>query len=210
MRHWAVFAAATMLMWPVVSAPAGSIYARGRARTQAIFTDDVARNIGDVLTIVIEEQSKIENASQRKMDKSDTRSAKIQNPTDLVGGLNQATGKLFNLDKLDFQASSSTEFEGSANYDSDRSMADRITVTVNDVLPNGNLVVVGERRRKAAGDTQIVEVSGIVRPSDITLGNTVSSRQVAEFNIVFRSQGQENQFTKPGWLGRILNFLNPF
>jgi len=210
MRHWAVFTAATMLMWPVVSALAGSIYARGRARTQAIFTDDVAHNIGDVLTIVIEEQSKIENASQRKMDKSDTRSAKIQNPTDLVGGLNQATGKLFNLDKLDFQASSSTEFEGSANYDSDRSMADRITVTVNDVLPNGNLVVVGERRRKAAGDTQIVEVSGIVRPSDITLGNTVSSRQVAEFNIVFRSQGQENQFTKPGWLGRILNFLNPF
>ena len=209
MRHWAVFTAATMLMWPVVSALAGSIYARGRARTQAIFTDDVAHNIGDVLTIVIEEQSKIENASQRKMDKSDTRSAKIQNPTDLVGGLNQATGKLFNLDKLDFQASSSTEFEGSANYDSDRSMADRITVTVNDVLPNGNLVVLGKRERTTSGDKQIIEASGIVRPSDIAFDNTISSEKVAEFKMVYKNQGQENNFTSPNWLARILNWLNP-
>ena len=192
------------------AAQAGSIYARGRARTQSLFTDDVARDVGDVLTIIIEEESKIENESSRRMDKSDTRSAKLEGPFDLVRGLNQATGKLFELDRLDFKGTSSTQVEGSANYDSDRSMEDRVTVTVHDVLPNGNLVVVGERRRMTAGDTQIVEVSGIVRPSDIGLNNAVSSKQVAEFHIVYRSRGQENQFTKPSWFGRILNYLNPF
>lgn len=49
----------------VQAAPAGSIYARGRARTQSLFTDDVARDVGDVLTIIIEEQSKIDNESSR-------------------------------------------------------------------------------------------------------------------------------------------------
>ena len=203
--------AALMLATLAVSqVQAGSIYSRGRARTQSLFTDDVARSVGDVLTIVIEEESKIENESSRNMSKSDTRAAKVENPTDLVRGINQATGKLFELDKLDFKASSSSEFEGTADYDSDRSMEDRITVTVNDVMPNGNLLVVGERRRKVAGDTQIIEVSGIVRPSDIELDNSVSSKQVGEFNIVYRSQGQENQFTKPGWFGKVLNYLNPF
>jgi flagellar L-ring protein precursor FlgH len=202
--------AGLLLALAVVPAMGGSIYARGRARTQSLFTDDVARNVGDVLTITIEEESKIQNESSRKMDKSDTRSTQVQQPFDLVRGLNQVTGKLFDLDKLDFKAQSRSEFEGSADYGSDRSMEDRITVTVHDVLPNGNLVVVGERGRKAAGDMQIIEVSGIVRPSDVGLDNSVSSKQVAEFQIVYRSQGQENQFTKPGWLGRILNYLNPF
>jgi len=208
MRTAAIAVVALLL----VEAPlqGGSIWAKSKKHSAALLTDDVARNVGDALTIVIEEHSKIENDTQRKMEKSDSRSAKVNGGFDLLRGLDQATGKLFGLHKMDFSSEADTKFDGKAELDSDRKVEDRITVTVQDVLPNGNLVVLGSRTRTVAGDSQIVQVSGIVRPSDVTQNNTVSSKQVAEFHIVYKSGGQENQFTNPGWLARILNFLNPF
>jgi flagellar basal body L-ring protein FlgH len=60
------------------------------------------------------------------------------------------------------------------------------------------------------GDVQMICVSGIVRPSDITFANTVNSGQVADFRMVTVVGGTEGRFTNPGWLGRILNFLSPW
>ena len=82
-------------------------------------------------------------------------------------------------------------------------------MTVEDVLPNGNLVVIGMRERVVDGDGQTVQTSGIVRPSDIAFDNTVSSKKVADFKMVYKSRGQDSLFTRPGWLARILNALNP-
>jgi len=188
----------------------GSIWAKSKRASASLTTDDTARNIGDVLTIIIEEQSKIENETNRTLEKSDSRSAKVTGSIDLLHGLDQATGKLFNLDKMNLATDAENKFDGKAAMDSSRKMDDRITVTVQDVLPNGNLVVLGSRTRKVSGDSQIVQVSGIVRPSDITQENAISSKQVADFFIVYKSAGQENQATNPGWLGRILNLINPF
>ena len=64
--------------------------------------------------------------------------------------------------------------------------------------------------REIAGDKQIIHVSGIIRPSDITFANTVGSGKVADFHVVYKGKGQEGRFTKPGWLGRFLNVINPF
>jgi flagellar L-ring protein precursor FlgH len=71
-------------------------------------------------------------------------------------------------------------------------------------------VVLGSRTRDVAGDKQIIQISGIVRPEDITFDNTISSSRVANFHIVHKTIGRENRFTKPGWLGRLANLLNPF
>jgi flagellar L-ring protein precursor FlgH len=79
-----------------------------------------------------------------------------------------------------------------------------------DVLPNGNLVVMGTRRRNIAGDTQTIEASGIVRPSDIAYDNTVQSERVADFNIVTKNGGVSAPYTKPGWLGRVFDVIWPF
>jgi flagellar L-ring protein precursor FlgH len=79
-----------------------------------------------------------------------------------------------------------------------------------DVLPNGNLVVMGTRNRQIAGDTQTIEISGIVRPSDITFANTVKSEQVADFHIVTRNSGVAAPYSRPGFLGGILDVIWPF
>ncbi|MFP3937103.1 MAG: flagellar basal body L-ring protein FlgH [Phycisphaerae bacterium] len=191
-------------------ASADSLWAKGNNRTRTITTDDKAREVGDVITIVINERSTIANESSRAMEKSDSRSGSMDGSLklgDIGGSLRDET---FDFPDADFESSAGNSFEGDAEYDSDRSVTDRITVVVHDVLPGGNLLVLGQRRRDVSGDTQIVQVSGIVRPSDVDFDNKVASDRVADFRVVYKGTGQENNYTKPGWLGRAMNFLNPF
>ncbi len=194
------------------TALAGSIWRDSHKRSASLWRDDKASGVGDIVTIVINEQTSIDNSSDRTLKKTDNRSMKINSGADLdiLRGINAATGKLFNLKHLDFSTNSDTNFEGESDFGSERSFQDEITVVVEDVLPNGNLVVAGKQIRKVQGETQTTQVSGIIRPSDITYENKVSSRRVANFYIVADHTGQENQFTRPGWLAQILNFLNPF
>jgi flagellar L-ring protein precursor FlgH len=83
-------------------------------------------------------------------------------------------------------------------------------VVVVDILPNGNLVVIGTRDRNIAGDVQKIEVTGIVRPSDISFDNTVKSAQVANFQIVTKNGGVAAPYTRTGWLGRAFDILWPW
>jgi flagellar L-ring protein precursor FlgH len=205
-----VILATTIVLLLTGSVNGGSIWAKAANRRTMPYADDKARNVGDLITIIIDERSVIENETNRTMEKSDERSASVSGNLDILRGLDAVTGKLFSIPDMDLNASAKTKFDGGADYDTDRSMTDKITVTVEDVLPNGNLVVLGTRKRNVEGDTQTIQVSGIVRPSDVSFENDVPSKKVAEFHIVFRSKGRENRFTKPGWLAHILNFLNPF
>ena len=192
------------------AAEGGSIWAKAKHRITALHTDDAARKMGDMLTIVIDERSVIDNQTGRQMSKKSTRDASVSGNVDLLRAIDRATGKLLSVPDMSLNVDAETKFDGSADYQTDRKMSDQITVTVTDVLPNGNLVVVGSREREVAGDKQIMQVSGVVRPSDITYANTVRSDKVAEFKIVLKTVGHENCFTKPGWLDRLLNIINPF
>jgi len=211
MRNLVQIALAGSLAVLSLQAPAraGSVWAKGRSRTRRLYSDDIARNVGDSLTIVIEENSKIENETTRTMDKSSDRTHKASGTVDLGNMVNWLQGRIWNLPNVDVSSSASNKFDGKAEFDDEKKITDKITVTVEDVLPNGNLVVLGKRERGIAGDKQTVQVSGIVRPSDIGFVNEVSSKKVADFKMIYRGRGQENDFTKPGWLARILNWLSP-
>lgn len=208
-RRSMLAAAALAALAAAQVAPAGSIWAKGRQRTQKLYADDTARGIGDTLTILIEEQAKIENETTRTLDKSNSRSAKASGKFDFGNLISWLEGRVFELPNADVSHQAANKFDGKAEFESDRSVTDKITVTVEDVLPNGNLVVLGQRQREVGGDRQIIQASGIVRPSDVAFDNSVSSKKVADFRMIYKSKGQENHFTKPGWLARILNWLNP-
>ena len=107
-------------------------------------------------------------------------------------------------------AESSNELKSKADYKDERKFVDSVTVVVVDILPNRNLVFMGTRQRNIAGDIQTIEVSGIVRPSDIAFDNTIRSEQVADFRIVTKNKGISAPYTKPGWLGRIFDIIWPF
>ena len=193
----------------VTSACAGSIWAKAN-NPRPLYSDDIARQIGDVLTITISEQTVIANGTTRGMSKKSSRSAAIEGNWNILNVLDKISGGLFGIPHTRISTDAETKFDGSADYDTDRKMEDLITVNVTDVLPNGNLIVVGSRDRTVAGDTHTVQISGIVRPSDISFSNNVSSENVSEFKVVFSNVGREKRFTRPGWFSRVLNMFNPF
>ncbi|HUS47769.1 MAG TPA: flagellar basal body L-ring protein FlgH [Phycisphaerae bacterium] len=207
-RTTLAIAAATILA-ATTQVKADSIWARAEGRVRPVTSDDTARRVGDNITIVIKEQTKIENETNRKMEKTSSRKAEMSGTADTGDLISRWVGKVFNLPSVDVSGAGETKFDGKADFDASRSLTDQITVTVEDVLPNGNLVVLGKREREVAGDKQVIRCSGIVRTSDITFDNTVASDKVANFHITVRTKGQENRFHNPGWLARILNFLNP-
>jgi len=190
---------------------AGSIWAKRDKNMRDFYTDDVARKIGDILTIKIAETSKVDNKTKRDMKKETTRSTtfdgKLGITTDNHNFLPRVPGFSMGVGST---AVSDNSLKGKADYKDDRSFIDCITVVVEDILPNGNLVVMGSRNRNIARDEQIIEVSGIVRPSDIAFDNTVDSKQVANFRIVTRSKGVAEPYNRPGWLGRIFDIIWPF
>ncbi len=181
-------------------AQAGSIWAKRNQKITNIYADDVARHIGDVLTISINEDSAVDNKASRNLSKDTSREINF----------NGELGNFADLGDFRTSASSSNALSGRADFKDQRSFEDNITVVIVDVLPNGNLVVRGSRTREIVGDTQVIEVSGIVRPSDIEFDNVVQSERVANFHLVTRTSGISEPYTKPGWLGRILDVIWPF
>ena len=195
-----VLALTASVLLSTACAQAGSIWAKRDKNARAVYADDVARQIGDVLTITITENSKVDNKAKRDMKKETDRS------TIFNGDL----GDFTDLGEFGMSAESGNELKSKADYKDERKFVDNITVVVVDILPNRNLVVLGTRHRDISGDTQTIEVSGIVRPSDVTFDNKVKSEQVADFRIVSRNGGISAPYTKPGWLGSILNIVWPF
>lgn len=182
---------------------AGSIWAKRGRNLKALYADDVARRIGDVLTIRITEDSKVDNKAKRDLQKESSRSS------DFNGELN-IDHILPSIPGFTMGADSSNEMKSKADFKDERSFVDRVTVVVIDILPNGNLVVIGTRDRNIAGDVQTIEVGGIVRPSDIAFDNTVKSEQVANFRIVTKNSGVSAPYTTPGWLSQIFDVLWPW
>ena len=198
---------AALTFCPAARARAASIWAKRDKNMRDVYADDVARQIGDILTIKISEDSKVDNKAKRDLKKETDKSSSFDGE---LGITTPNHNLLPRIPGFTMQADSTNELKSKADYKDERRFVDRVTVVVVDVLPNGNLVVMGTRHRDIAGDTQTIEVSGIIRPSDIAFDNTVKSEQVADFHIASRNGGVSAPYTKPGWLGRIFDVLWPF
>ena len=189
-----------LVFFVAACAQGGSIWAKKDKNSRKPYADDTARNIGDVLTIKVTEASKVDNKAKRDLQKD----------TDKSSTFDGKVGGFADLGEFGLSASSKNNLKSKADFKDERSFVDSITVTVMDIQPNGNLVVMGSRNRNIGGDIQTIEVSGIVRPSDISFDNTVRSEQVADFRIISKNGGVSEPYTRPGWLGRIFDIIWPF
>jgi flagellar L-ring protein precursor FlgH len=196
-----------VMLFPSVSLQAGSIWAKRDKDMPNLYADDVARNIGDILTIKISEDSRIDNKAKRDLQKETDRSSTFDGE---LGIVTPGHNLLPRIPGFSMAAETTNELKSKADYKDERKFVDSMTVVVEDILPNGHLVVMGTRHRDIGGDMQTIEVSGIVRTSDITFDNTVESKRVADFRIVTKHKGISAPYSRPGWLGRIFDILWPF
>ena len=182
----------------------GSIWAKRSQNSKPLYADDKANQIGDILTIIISEDHKVDNKVERDLERTSDRTLGLDR-----GDLTITT-VLPKVPAVNVDLGSEKSLSGKSDYKDERSIEDRITVVVEDIHPNGNLVVIGNRSREVNGDKLIIQVSGIVRPSDIDYTNTVLSEQVANFQMVAISEGVTKDFNDPGWLGKFLDAIWPF
>lgn len=181
---------------------AQSLWAHRVPERVFLFSDVAARKVGDLVTIVISESTDVANRDQRQLDKS----AETKFGFDFASGgdLGEGTGN------LEINKDSSRKFDGSSQFSVQQDFADRITVQVLDVLPNGNLVLGGRRKRLISGEERILVISGIARNMDISPDNTIRSQHIANFQIAYEGDGPQSSFTTQGWAGRVLNKIWPF
>lgn len=185
---------------------ADSIWLRAQPETAYLFVDSKARSIGDLITVVISENTNVDVKDDRTMNKETSASEAFSLAGEAAGGLGGQSSSA----SLDVSNQSQRDFRGGATFRSEREFIDRITVTVMDVLPNGNLVLSGKRRVWIAGEEVTLVVTGIARNIDIGPDNSLQSRYVSELRLNYESDGAPKSFTRQGRLGRIANRLWPF
>ncbi|MBP9217376.1 MAG: flagellar basal body L-ring protein FlgH [Sterolibacterium sp.] len=177
----------------------GSIYSVTSARP--LFEDRRARFVGDTLVINIAEKTTASKNSENKASRSASMSASI--PT--VNGLPVKT-----LQGMSLSASDSTSFGGKGQNTSANDFTSSLTVTVIEVLANGNLLVSGEKQIGLKEGEEFIRFSGVVNPNTITTSNTVQSTQVADARIEYKANGFIDSAQAMGWLGRFFLSFLPF
>ncbi|MGD2175974.1 MAG: flagellar basal body L-ring protein FlgH, partial [Candidatus Brocadiaceae bacterium] len=187
--------------WSGPVATAGSLWNRRQADAAFLYADNVASEVGDSLTVLIADQSSFKLEGEREMEKTTSHSATANIDTPAVD---------FNIPAGSLTQDSSRTFEGSDEYTASRQFSDSITVTVQDRLPNGNLVISGRKERIIAGEEVVTILNGVVRPEDISGANTVSSRLVAHLKVYYETTGTSDAFLEEGWLNRTISALWPF
>lgn len=195
---------------PVTPPPAqmgtGSIYQDGHALLW--FEDLRARRVGDILTVVLTE--KIDASKSAKTASKKSNSNQIDNPT-LFGAEPSYTTADGKTRTLEFAASSEHDFSGEGSASQNNALTGDITVTVTEVLANGNLLVRGEKRLAINQGNEYVKFAGIVRPYDITPDNRVESTKIADPTIIYVGDGQMADAGVMGWLSKFfISALMPF
>jgi flagellar L-ring protein precursor FlgH len=205
----------------VKPAQAGSLWLKEGSNEQSMFADKIARNIGDILTIVVSEDTSTQQTARIKTYEN------TQGGTGIFPALNatlngfvqalpswlskQSGGTVDENDvtipTLDIAAKS--EWNGGGDTQNTLTLTNRTAVTVVDVLPNGNLVVEGAKIIRAGQESQYAYMRGIVRPIDIASDNTIPSTKIADAQVEFIPEGELTEAQKKGWLVRIWDKIKP-
>jgi flagellar L-ring protein precursor FlgH len=201
-----VLAAAVAVFVPGVTG-ADEIWERRDPNMVYMWRDFKARNVGDILTIFVEETTGHDAQETRQLDKKTAASMDF-NGTGSTSSLGQAL-RSFAFD-FGLNNTSQRTLDGKANTTIERKFTDRLSVVVIAVLPNGDLVIEGCRQRMITREMRTLRVYGTVRVVDIGPYNVVHSQYIGNLRIVYEGRGPESSYTNNGWGGRIVNKLWPF
>jgi flagellar L-ring protein precursor FlgH len=180
--------------------PAAQINMTGAYRP--LFEDRRARYVGDTLTVLLNETT--------TASKNSGASAKRTSSVDAGIGLSNV-GPSSNTysNKANVNASGGIQADGTGTSTASNAFNGFITVTVLEVLPNGNLNVAGEKQVAVGFEEETIRFGGVVNPNNL-VNNTVSSSQVADARIEYRGKGITDDVREPGWLTRLFLKASPF
>ncbi|MDR1137006.1 MAG: flagellar basal body L-ring protein FlgH [Synergistaceae bacterium] len=180
---------AAMITAQVVPAMADSLWSDG----SSLFADRKASSIGDILMVRVSEKF------------SDTDQGKTSSTKDTDEDIKAGTGILSFLKAFGFGTSSN--MNGNTKVERTKKMDMLVSCMVTDVMPNGNMVIQGERSMVNGAERMNVRYSGVVRPQDVTHANTVDSSRVANAELICNGKGIITRTQRPGIINQILQAI---
>jgi flagellar L-ring protein precursor FlgH len=167
-----------------------------------LYRDPRARGVGDVMTVVIsmQDKAKLDNKTDRSRD------SQIKVGLDWLANIAgwQDTGQ------GNANLSTNSQIKGNGQIDRTEDIKLSIAAIVTDVLPNGNMMISGSQEFRVNTEMRVLNVGGIVRPRDISRGNTISYDKIAEARMSYGGRGNLSDVQQPGWGHRVYDAVAPF
>lgn len=176
----------------------------GATKTNMLFMDNKAKKVNDIVTIVVSESS----TAVKKATTKTSNSSDISFGISSLFGMQNSNPNILTSGAL--SGGTDNEFDGSGTTTRSGELKGNITAMVINVLPNGNLLIEGRRSVKVNNEDQIMTITGIIRPEDISFDNTIKSTYIADAKITYEGSGVISDKQRPGWALRLLDAIWPF
>ncbi len=158
-----------------------------------------ASSVGDLVTIVLVEATQAQKTNSASTDRSG--SVSITPPT---------TGPLSFFKSTDASVGAGGTFAGKGAAEQSNQLSGAISVTIAQIYPNGTYLVRGEKHLTLNRGDEVIQISGLVRASDIDSTNSVLSTRIADAHITYTGKGEIARASSQGWLGRFFSRVSPF
>lgn len=180
-----------------------------RPGSRAFFKDLRASEIGDILTVTID------ISDSADLNNSTTRTRTTAEDTDVPALLGYEAAAAAILPEAVNPAAllaftGNTNNVGTGVIDRDEAISLNVAVVVTQVLPNGNLVVHGTQETRVNFEVRQLQLTGVIRPQDVTAQNTINYEQIAEARLAYGGEGQISDFQQPRWGTQLMDVIMPF
>jgi flagellar L-ring protein precursor FlgH len=184
---------------------ADSLWQEGRSKPQ--YADKRASQVGDIVTILVQENSSASKDNTTKTSKDSSIDSAISSflYSPAASGLLTKKGTMPSL-----SLSGKSEFAGGGQINNSQQITASVAVRIVDVLPNGNLIIEGTRESSFSSEQQTIILRGTIRQDDIAANNTVYSYNVADATIKFITKGTITDSQRKGWFHRLWDKFSPF
>ena len=169
-------------------------------RPTSIFEDRKprrARRVGDILTVLITENTSASNRSNMETKKENKTGINSQ----------KGTGPLKFIPGFGLTSNATTEYTGEGATVRQQQLDARVSVTVVGLKPNGDLLIEGSRTMEINGEREVIYLSGAVNPMIIPANNTIESFRISDLQISYKGKGVLSQAVRPGFFVRLLNWF---
>lgn len=189
-----------------------------RSSFNGLFIDTKARNVGDIVTVKIDESAKASNKANTETERSSGLEAGIDKlfgfedwwQDEILPEVGSKWPKINPFGNPSVKGSLKSDFKGDGETSRSGNLEAFITCRVVDVMANGNLKIVGTREVMVNHENQLIILSGTIRPRDISDRNVILSTFVADAKIAYSGSGVVDDRQRPGWLANLLNNVWPF
>ncbi|NPA10922.1 MAG: flagellar basal body L-ring protein FlgH [Epsilonproteobacteria bacterium] len=187
----------------------GSLFTNG----DNLFSDTKARKINDIVTVIITEEISQSSQASKKLSETNADNGGLVDAT--ISGGAYIGGKEYKMAKtgigINFPAmNSNRSYQGSGTQQRKEQFKTTVSARIVKILENGNYFIYGKRTLFFDGQKQIVQVSGVIRPEDISADNTIDSKYISDAKIAYKSEGDIKTYTDQNWLSKFWSAIAPW